>query len=54
MQSQENIEKAFFEQLQPGDYIDAKCGEDDWKLAKVIDRENKYVSLIYDGCPPNN
>lgn len=38
MQSQENIEKQFFQQLRPGDYIDAKYADDDWKLAKVIDR----------------
>lgn len=38
MQNQQNIEKSFFQQLKPGDYIDARFGDDDWKLAKVIDK----------------
>lgn len=54
MQAQDNIEKVFFEQVKPGDYIDARYADDDWKLAKVIDRDNKYISIIFDGCPPNN
>lgn len=54
MQSQENIEKSFFSQLQSGDYVDAKYENDEWKLAKVIGKEHKYLNLLYDGYPPNN
>lgn len=38
MQSQDSIEKAFFEQIKPGDYVDARFSDEDWKVAKVIDR----------------
>lgn len=38
MQNQENLEKAFFEQLKIGDYVDSRYGDDDWKLAKVIEK----------------
>ena len=38
MQNQDGIEKAFFEQIKAGDYVDARYGDDDWKVAKVVDR----------------
>lgn len=38
MQNQDNAEKSFFQQLKPGDFVDARYGDDDWKVAKVIDR----------------
>ena len=48
-QTQENIEKYFFQQLQPGDYIDARYSEKEWKLAKIIDKENRYLTIMFDG-----
>lgn len=52
--SQDNVEKVFFEQLKPGDFIDARYAENDWKLAKVIDREQKFLTIIFDGYPPTS
>jgi hypothetical protein len=49
VQSQDNLEKYFFAQLQPGDFIDAKYTEKEWKLAKVIDKEHKYLTIMFDG-----
>ena len=37
-QTQESVEKHFFQQIQPGDFIDARYTEKEWKLAKVIDK----------------
>ena len=38
MQNQDAMEKAFFDQIKPGDYVDARFSDDDWKVAKVVDR----------------
>lgn len=54
MQSQESLEKSFFEQIRPGDYVDAKDPDDKWRLAQVIDRDNRFLSLIFDGSPPGD
>lgn len=54
-QSQEALERNFFEQVKSGDYVDVKHQQQgEWKLAKVIDKENKYMSIIFDGYPPEN
>ena len=52
--SQDNAEKLFFEQLRPGDFLDARYSDNEWKLANVIDRDQKYCVIIYDGYPPNS
>ena len=51
--NQDNVEKMFYEQLKTGDYVDARFNENDWRLAKVIDRDNKCLSVTFDGSPPN-
>ena len=51
--NQDNVEKMFFDQIRSGDYVDARNSDNEWKLAKVIDRDNKHLAIIYDGCPPS-
>ena len=51
--SQDNVEKMFYDQIRSGDYVDARNSDNEWKLAKVIDRDNKHLAIIYDGYPPN-
>jgi hypothetical protein len=48
-QSSESIEKNYFQYLQPGEYIDFRSSENEWKLAKVIQRENKRLTIMCDG-----
>lgn len=54
MQSQDMLQKSFFDQLRPGDFIDVKNTQGNWKLAKVIDKDNKYLSVIFDGYALDN
>ena len=51
--NQDNVEKMFFDQIRSGDYIDARNSDNEWKLAKVIDRDNKHLAILYDGYPPS-
>lgn len=54
LQNQDMLEKGFFEQLHPGDFVDVKNSDSEWKLAKVIDKDNKYLSVMFDGYALEN
>ena len=47
--NQEAIEKSYYEQLMPGHYLDVRISEAEWKLAKIKDKDNRYISISYDG-----
>ena len=43
------LEKAYYDQLIPGQYLDVKYSEYDWKIAKIVDRDRRYASVLFDG-----
>jgi hypothetical protein len=49
MQSECNIESACLQKLQVLDYIDVRRSKEDWKLAKIVDRQGKCLIILYDG-----
>jgi len=32
-----------------GHYLDVRNSENEWKLAKIMERDKKYVLIAYDG-----
>ena len=47
--SQDAIEKNYYESIMAGHYIDVRYAENDWRMAKVIERDKRYGVIIFDG-----
>lgn len=46
--SQESIEKNYFDSLIAGHYIDVKYSDQEWKIAKIIERDKRYALVAFD------
>lgn len=46
--NQDAIEKNYYESIMVGHYIDVRYAENDWKIAKIIERDKRYALVSFD------
>ncbi len=46
--NQDLIEKNYFESLMAGHYIDVRYTDQEWKIAKIVERDKRYAVIIFD------
>lgn len=54
MQSECNIESSCLQKLQKDDYVDVRHGKQDWRLARILQRQGKCLRIVYDGFGQQN
>jgi hypothetical protein len=52
MLNKELTERKYFELINTGHYIDVQNDEGQWVMARVIEKDKKYVWVAYDGWMP--
>ena len=46
--NQDAIEKNYYESIMAGHYIDLRYAENEWKIAKIIERDKRYAVVALD------
>ena len=46
--NQDVIEKNYYESLMAGHYIDVRYSDQEWKMAKIIERDKRYAVIVFD------
>ena len=49
MQTKEAIQKKYFQLITSGHYIDVQNNESQWVMARVVDKDKKFIYVAYDG-----
>jgi hypothetical protein len=49
MQSKELTEKKYFELITTGHYIDVQNAENEWAMARVLEKDKKSLWVAFDG-----
>jgi tRNA U34 2-thiouridine synthase MnmA/TrmU len=42
-------EKNYYEQLMVGHYLDVKYSEQEWKIARITEKDKRYAVVVYEG-----
>lgn len=44
----DQLQKKYFEELPKGYFVDVKVSENEWKVGRVMEKDNKYMVVSYD------